>query len=100
MNLHVIRRRQGWRTPEELAQAAQVSSRIGNEEMSDQVRWIRTYVVREPDGHLGTLCVYQATDPEAIRDHAERVGMPSDEIAPVFDTVLVRPDPPRIAAVA
>ena len=100
MNLYVIRRRQGWRTPEELAQAAEVSSRIGNEEMSDQVRWIRTYVVREPDGQLGTLCVYQATDPEAIRDHAERVGMPSDEIAPVFDTVLVPPDPPRIAAVA
>jgi hypothetical protein len=70
MNLYVIRRRQGWRTPEELAQAAEVSSRIGNEEMPDQVRWIRTYVVREPDGQLGTLCVYQATDPEAIRDHA------------------------------
>ncbi len=61
--------------------------------MSDRVRWIRTYVIREADGTLGTLCVYQAADPASITEHANRVGMPADEIVEVVDTVLVRPDP-------
>lgn len=42
---------------------------------------------------MGTVCVYQATGPEAIRDHASRADLPIDEIIPVADTVLVRPDP-------
>jgi Protein of unknown function (DUF4242) len=93
MDTYVIRRRNGWKTPEELQEAAAVSRRIGDEEMSDDIRWIRSYVVNEEDGALGTVCIYQASSPEAIRDHAGRVGMPADEIILVADTVLVRPDP-------
>ena len=93
METFVIRRHQGWKTPQELEQAAERSAKIGNEEMPDRVRWIRTYVVTEPDGQLGTVCIYQATDPDAIREHASRVGMPADEIVPVTNTVRVRPDP-------
>jgi hypothetical protein len=93
MDTYVIRRRNGWKTPEELQEAAATSRRIGDEEMSDDIRWIRSYVVSEEDGGLGTVCVYQASSPEAIRDHAGRVGMPADEITLVADTVLVRPDP-------
>ncbi len=93
MDTYVIRRRNGWKTPEELQEAAATSRRIGDEEMSDDIRWIRSYVVNEEDGALGTVCVYQASSPEAIRDHASRVGMPADEITIVADTVLVRPDP-------
>lgn len=93
MDTYVIRRRNGWKTPEELQDAAAKSRRIGDEEMSDDIRWIRSYVLNEEDGVLGTVCVYQASSPEAIRDHASRVGMPSDEITLVADTVLVRPDP-------
>ncbi len=93
MDTYVIRRRNGWKTPEELQEAAAKSRRIGDEEMSDDIRWIRSYVVSEEDGGLGTVCIYQASSPEAIRDHAGRVGMPADEIIPVADTVLVRPDP-------
>jgi uncharacterized protein DUF4242 len=93
MDTYVIRRRNGWKTPEELQAAAEKSRRIGDEEMSDDIRWIRSYVVNEDDGSLGTVCVYQATSPEAIRDHAGRVGMPADEVDLVADTVLVRPDP-------
>ena len=61
--------------------------------MSDDVRWIRSYVLAEPDGTVGTVCIYQASSPEAIRDHAKRAELPADEILPVADTVLVRPDP-------
>jgi hypothetical protein len=93
MDTYVIRRRNGWKTPAELQEAAATSRRIGDEEMSEDIRWIRSYVVNEEDGGLGTVCVYQASSPEAIRDHAGRVGMPADEITLVADTVLVRPDP-------
>jgi hypothetical protein len=93
MYTYVITRANGWADAEELKAAAAVSGRIGNEEMPDKVRWIRSYVTHHEGGRLGTVCVYQATDPDAIREHARRVGMPADAITPVVDTVIVRPDP-------
>jgi Nickel responsive protein SCO4226-like len=93
MDLYVIRRRNGWKTPEDLQEAAARSKQVGDDEMSQEVRWIRSYVVEEPDGSLGTVCIYQAVSPEAIRKHADRAGLPADEISSVADTVLVRPDP-------
>jgi hypothetical protein len=73
--------------------AAAKSTRIGNDEMSDRVRWIRSYVVNEPDGTLGRICIYEARDPASIRDHAKRVGMPADDIDLIGNTVVVRLDP-------
>jgi uncharacterized protein DUF4242 len=93
MQLYAIRRRDGWTTPEALQATAARSRQVGDEEMSADVRWIRSYVVQEDDGALGTVCIYQASSPEKIREHAARVGMPADEINAVVDTVLVRPDP-------
>jgi hypothetical protein len=66
--------------------------------MSDDIRWIRSYVVQESDGGFGTICIYQASSPEKIREHAARVGMPADEINEVVETVFVRPDPVPVAA--
>jgi uncharacterized protein DUF4242 len=63
MNLYAIRRPSGWRTPEELRAAAARSKQVGDEEMSADIRWIRSYVVRERDGGLGTICIYQASSP-------------------------------------
>jgi hypothetical protein len=93
MQTYAIRRRNAWKSPEELKATAERSGRIGNEEMADQVRWIRSYVVQEDDGTLGSICIYQAVSPEAIREHARRVGMPGDEISPVANTAVIRPDP-------
>ncbi len=93
MKTYVILRRGGWRSPEDLGEAAERSRKVGDEEMSDDIRWIRSYVIAEEAGGLGTVCIYQATSPEAIRKHAERAGLPADEIVEVADTVLVRPDP-------
>jgi Protein of unknown function (DUF4242) len=93
MDTYVILRRGGWRTGDDLKEAAARSSRVGDEEMSDDIRWIRSYVMAEEGGGLGTVCVYQASSPEKIREHAERAGLPVDEIIPVADTVVVRPDP-------
>jgi hypothetical protein len=93
MNTYIIRRRSGWKNAGELEATAALSLRIGNNEMPDRIRWIRTYVVQELDGTLGTVCVYQARDAEAIQEHARRVGMPADEITPVGNTVIIRNDP-------
>ena len=93
MNLYVIRRPSGWHSPESLQAAAARSKQVGDEEMSEDIRWIRSYVVHEADGTLGSFCIYQASSPEKIREHAGRVGMPADEITLVGDTVVVRPDP-------
>jgi Protein of unknown function (DUF4242) len=93
MNTYVILRRGGWRTPEELQAAAERSKRVGEEEMSEDIRWIRSYVLGEDAGSVGTVCIYQASSPEAIRDHASRADLPVDEIIAVADTVVVRPDP-------
>jgi hypothetical protein len=97
METYVILRRGGWRTAEELQEAAARSTAEGDR-MPDDIRWIRSYVLAEPDGSVGTVCVYQASSPEAIRAHAERAGLPVDEIVAVADTVLVRPDPTPVAA--
>ncbi len=98
MNTYVILRRSGWRSPQELQEAAARSSRVGDEEMSDDIRWIRSYVLEEDGGSVGTVCIYQATSPEKIREHASRADLPADEIIRVADTVLVRPDPEPAAA--
>ena len=97
METYVILRRGGWRTPDELQEAAARSTAEGDRTPED-IRWIRSYVLSETDGSLGTVCVYQASSPEAIRSHAYRAGLPVDEIVAVADTVLVRPDPGAVAA--
>jgi len=93
MKTFVITRANGWGSNQELEIAAGISARVGNEEMPDQVRWIRSYVTRHEGGRIGTVCIYQATNPEAVREHARRVGMPADSITEIADTVIMRPDP-------
>jgi Protein of unknown function (DUF4242) len=100
MNLYVIRRPSGWRTPEELQAAAARSKHVGDDEMSTDIRWIRSYVVKEADGGLGTFCIYEASSPEKIREHASRADIPAEDIFEVVDTVLVRPDPVAVAVAA
>ena len=95
MELYTIRRRSNWADAAELEATAAKSSAEG-EKMSDEVRWIRSYVVEEPDGKLGTVCLYQAVSPEAIRRHAGNTGMSADEIFKVADTVVVREDPAAV----
>lgn len=92
METYVILRRRGWRTAADLEQAAARSTAEG-ERMPDEIAWIRSYVLEERDGSVGTVCVYQASSPEAIRRHAAAAGLPVDEIVKVAGTVVVRPDP-------
>ena len=92
METYVILRRHGWRTGEDLGEAAARSTAEG-ERVPDDIRWIRSYVLGETDGTVGTVCIYEASSPEAIRRHALAADLPVDEIIAVADTVVVRPDP-------
>jgi hypothetical protein len=92
MNSYVILRRGGWRSGDALERAAARSTEVG-EQMPDDVRWIRSYVLAEPAGEVGTVCIYEASSPEAIRRHAAGAELPVDEIVQIADTVIVRPDP-------
>jgi hypothetical protein len=98
MKTYAILRRSGWRSPGDLQTAAGRSKQVGDEEMSQDIRWIRSYVLAEDGGSVGTVCIYQASSPEAIREHASRAELPVDEIVEVADTVVVRPDPEPAAA--
>jgi hypothetical protein len=98
MKLYTILRRSGWRSGQDLQEAAVVSKRVADEQMPDEVRWIRSYVLEEGGGSVGTVCIYEASSPEAIRDHASRADLPVDEIIPIADTVIVRPDPQPASA--
>jgi len=93
VNTYAILRRSGWRSPEDLQEAAERSTKVGDEQMSDDIRWIRSYVLNEDGGSVGTVCIYQASSTEAIRKHAELAELPVDEVIPIADTVIVRPDP-------
>jgi hypothetical protein len=94
---YAIRRKNAWESPEEVEQIAGRSKQVADEEFPTDIRWIRSYVIAEEDGTLGSVCIYQAASPEAIRKHAHRVGMPADEIWTVGDTVVIRPDPVKEA---
>lgn len=93
MKTYVVLRRSGWDSPRNLEVAGKRSARVGTEEMSDKVRWIRSYALQEDDGTIGTVCIYQATDPDALREHASRAGLPADEVIPVASTIIVNEDP-------
>jgi Nickel responsive protein SCO4226-like len=92
MRTYAIMRRRGWATRDELDEAGERSNRVREDEMAGQMRWVRSYFFREEDGTLGTICIYEADSPDAIREHARRAGLPADEILPISETVVVRPD--------
>jgi sporulation protein YlmC with PRC-barrel domain len=100
MNTYVIRREKAWAGPEELEATAARSKQVAEEEFPQDIRWIRSYVIKEEGGTLGTVCIYQGTSVEAVKQHAQRVDMPADEVLEVADTVIIRPDPQAETATA
>ena len=93
MKTYVIRREKAWQSADELEATAARSKEVAESDFPDDISWIRSYVIAEPGGTLGTVCIYQASSTEAVREHATRVDMPADEILEVADTVVIRPDP-------
>lgn len=100
MKTYVIRRENAWGSAEELEATAARSKQVAESDFPDEISWIRSYVIAEPGGTLGTVCIYQASGVDAVREHAKRVEMPADEILEVADTVIIRPDPEPQASAA
>ncbi len=98
MNLYAIIRRGGWPSVEALQEAGARSKQVADDEMPDDIRWIRSYVLDEGAGAVGTVCIYEASSPEAIRQHAAKASLPVDEIVSILDTVIIRPDPEPVIA--
>ena len=91
MPVYVVPRTRAWLSQEELAAAADCLPAI--DEANPDVRWIRSYIVREDDGTFSAFCVYEATSPEAVLAHGEAAMLPTDAIKPVETTLVVAPDP-------
>ena len=97
MDLYVIVRRNGWATAEDLEAARPRSTRRGRQGRLGRALDPQLRRRRRTSGEVGTFCIYEADSPEAIRAHAQAAVLPVDEIVPVADTVIVRPDPRRSA---
>src|SRR5262245_7702295 len=93
MNTYAILRRSAWTTAPDLEKAVGVSSRVGLVDLADQVRWIRSYVIREVGGRLGLICIFQSTDADTLHEHARRAGIPADEIILIGETIVLSDDP-------
>ena len=97
MKTYIVLRRHGWRTAGDLHEAAK-RAESAVERTPEEISWIRSYFLAESDGSLGTVCIYQATSPEAIRAHSARARLPVDEIVAVAEAIVVEPDPVETAA--
>jgi uncharacterized protein DUF4242 len=95
MNKYVIVRRSAWADAAALERAASRASRVCIEDMPERVRWLRTYICEEDDGTLAGVCVYEASDPEALREHARRAKLACDLVLPIARTVLIDDEAPE-----
>ncbi len=91
MDLYAIFRRDGW-DPSEVEEA-DARSNAEAEKLGGDIRKIRSYVLQEPNGRLGTICMYEAENPEALVDHAKAAGLPCDEVVRVVAIDVKNPDP-------
>jgi hypothetical protein len=64
------------RVKEHHLQVAAERSTAEGDKPGSGVRWIRSYVLAEESGEVGTFCVYEADSPEAIRAHAQAADLP------------------------
>lgn len=97
METYLILRRGAWHDARE-AEEARVRAAVEDERFSEVVEWKRSYTIAECDGTFGSLCIYAAVGPEAIRHHAAAARLPVDEIVQVADTADPQPETVSTAA--
>ena len=97
METYVVVRRHAWRTHPDAVEAV-ARATVEAARLSGIVAWEQSYVVEETDGSIGSICVYEAVSPEAVRHHSDAAELPVDEIVKVADTIVLRPDSAATAA--
>ena len=91
MPVYLVLRRHAWKTSAELdVVAARVKSMARDDVAA--VRWIRSYVIAEEDGGLGTVSIYEADDAATVRAYAADADLPPGEVLKVTDTVVIGSD--------
>ena len=97
MDTYVILRRGAWPTERSSRRPRHARPRSARRCRTTSAGSAATSWTRAAAG-VGTVCIYQASSPEAIREHASKADLAVDEIIKVADTVIVRPDPEPAAA--
>lgn len=70
-------------TEDELDAAAEASGETLSElrEEDVDIRWVDSEVLTDEDGGIvGTFCHYEAESEDAVREHAERAGLPATKV--------------------
>jgi hypothetical protein len=78
MPRYVIERNMAGMPDEDLDTIGRRSAAVAD--AMDGVVWVKSFI-SEAEGKI--YCVYDAPSPEAIREHARRVGIPADKISEV-----------------
>jgi hypothetical protein len=90
MQTYLVVRRSAWLSEDE-QRDADARSVLEATRLSENIASIRSYALEERDRTVGSVCIYRASSPEAVRRHAAAADLPVDEIVKVVDTVVVRP---------
>ena len=84
MQTYLVVRRSAW--PSKRRQRdAEARSAAEAVRMADDIASIRSYVLEERDRTIGSVCIFRASSPEAVRRHAAAADLPVDEIVRVAD---------------
>ena len=68
-------------TAEQLKGVAQKSNSV-LQDLGPQIQWLHSYVTGDK-----IYCVYNAPDPDIIREHAKRGGFPADSVSEVKNVI-------------
>jgi hypothetical protein len=91
METYLVLRRNAWQDAHE-AEKARARAAVEAERRSELVDWIRSYTFTECDATIGSVCVYEAGGPEAIRRHSSAAALPIDQIVRVEEVIVLRPE--------
>jgi hypothetical protein len=84
MQTYLVVRRSAWPSQRE-QRDAEARSTAEALRMVDDIASIRSYVLEERDRTIGSVCIFRASSPEAVRRHAAAAELPVDEIVRVAD---------------
>ncbi|MEQ9336144.1 MAG: DUF4242 domain-containing protein, partial [Miltoncostaeaceae bacterium] len=91
MELFTIRRRHLCRAED--IEAVDARSNAAAAERASRMRKVRSYILDEGDGWLGSICVYEADGAGTIEEHAAAAGLACHEVERVSLTDVARDDP-------
>jgi Protein of unknown function (DUF4242) len=89
MQTYLVVRRSAWLSLAEQREA-DARSVLQAARMAEEIASIRSYPLEERDRTIGSVCIYEASSPEAVRHHAAAAGLPVDEIVRVADEAIGR----------